>query len=290
MVIINEKILLGLIWSFICKSTLCVAFFFNFDEQELLNSSEMLIIAHRGASGYDPEHTMPSYDLAIEKNVDYIEIDLQMTKDGVLVAMHDDKVDRTTNGAGGVKDYTGQQLKKLDAGSWFNATNTQNASEKYNNLHVPSLHEIIEKYGDKVNYYRETKSPLKYPGMEESLLNVLSEYGLLDEVTVSGKVVIQSYSADSLKQIHSKNEEIPLIQLQGFTDQASISKKEIEEIKAYAVGIGVNVNSLNRKYINEVIDNELLLHAYTVNEYSELKKMKSCEVDGVFTDSLYINQ
>lgn len=134
----------------------------------------MLIIAHRGASGYTSEHTIPSYDLAIKKNADYTEIDLQMTKDGVLVAVHDDKVDRTTNGEGDVKNYTCRELKGLDVGSWFNLTNTQNASEKYFNLHIPSLNEIIEKYGDKVNYYIKTKSFQKYPEMEEKLLNILS--------------------------------------------------------------------------------------------------------------------
>lgn len=107
---------------------------------------------------------------------------------------------------------------------------------------------------------------------------------------MSGKVVIESYSADSIKLIHNKNQEIPLIQLQGFKSQASISKKEIEEIKAYAVGIGVNSKSLNKKYIDEVINNELSLHAYTVNEYSEIEKMEKFEIDGIFTDLLYLNQ
>ena len=78
-------------------------------------------IAHRGASGYAPEHTFNSYDKSHrELGASYIEIDLQRTKDGHLVAMHDETVDRTTNGHGRVEDYTLDELKKLDAGSWFN--------------------------------------------------------------------------------------------------------------------------------------------------------------------------
>ena len=75
-------------------------------EVSILESDKLLIIAHRGASGYAPEHTMESYKLAKELGADYLEIDLQMTKDGQLVAMHDETVDRTTDGEGFVSDFT----------------------------------------------------------------------------------------------------------------------------------------------------------------------------------------
>lgn len=78
-----------------------------------------LIIGHRGASGYAPEHTIEAYQLAAEMGADYLEIDLQQTKDGELVAMHDETVDRTTNGKGLVKSYSLKELQQLDAGSWF---------------------------------------------------------------------------------------------------------------------------------------------------------------------------
>src|SRR5438128_113484 len=79
---------------------------------------EPIIIAHRGASAYTPEHTILAYEAAKQAGADYIEIDLQMTKDGVLVAMHDEKVDRTTDGTGFVKEYTLEELKQLNAGKW----------------------------------------------------------------------------------------------------------------------------------------------------------------------------
>ena len=81
---------------------------------------EPILIAHRGASAYTPEHTILAYEAAKQAGATYIEIDLQMTKDGVLVAMHDEKVDRTTDGNGFVKEYTLEELKQLNAGQSFN--------------------------------------------------------------------------------------------------------------------------------------------------------------------------
>lgn len=79
----------------------------------------MYTIAHRGASGYAPENTFAAFDLAAELKSDMIELDVQLTKDRHIVVIHDDRVDRTTNGTGYVKDYTLKELQTLDAGSWF---------------------------------------------------------------------------------------------------------------------------------------------------------------------------
>ncbi|WP_325167748.1 glycerophosphodiester phosphodiesterase family protein, partial [Staphylococcus cohnii] len=108
-------------------------------------SKKYLNIAHRGASGSTPEHTFVAYDKAIELDADYIEVDLQMTKDNKLIAMHDSKVDRTTDNTGYVKDKNISQIKKLDAGSWFD--------KKYKNEKVPELAEILKKYYKKSNLY-----------------------------------------------------------------------------------------------------------------------------------------
>src|SRR3989442_1668420 len=78
------------------------------------------ILAHRGASGWAPETTLAAYRLALEMKVDYLELDVHMTRDGEIVAIHDTTVDRTTGGKGAVGDFTLDQIKQLDAGSWFN--------------------------------------------------------------------------------------------------------------------------------------------------------------------------
>lgn len=253
-------------------------------KHDLLDSKEVIIIGHRGASAYAPEHTIPSYDLAKEKGADYLELDLQMTKDEELIVMHDNKVDRTTDGKGYVKDYTFSQLKKLDAGSWFNEINPAMANDKYQQTAVPTLKEVIEKYGDSVNYYIEVKSPDTYPGMEKKLLSILKDYGLLGKNQPKDKVVIQSFSEESLRVIHEIKKDIPLIQLQWFENQATISTNEITEIKKYAIGIGINYKSLNEKYIQKLKKHDLLVHAYTVNKKEEIEELKRIGIDGVFTD------
>ena len=148
-------------------------------KHDLLDPNRVVNIAHRGASGYAPEHTMTAYQISHKKlKADYIEIDLQMTKDGQLIAMHDETVDRTTNGTGAVKDKTLAEIKRLDAGSWFNTANPDYAKAEYKGLQVPTVNEIFDRYGKHANYYIETKSPEVYPGMEKKLLETLKDHGL----------------------------------------------------------------------------------------------------------------
>ncbi|KXI82971.1 glycerophosphodiester phosphodiesterase, partial [Bacillus cereus] len=164
-------------------------------------------IAHRGASAYAPEHTIAAYKLGQQLKGDYIEIDLQMTKDGYLVAMHDETLNRTTNGTGLVKEHTLEELKQLKADSSFNEKHPNLAKKEYENAKVPTLEEVIEVFGHDANYYIETKSPDEYPGMEEKLLEIINHYEIQD------KVIIQSFSEESLQKIHNLNINIPLVQL-----------------------------------------------------------------------------
>ena len=143
----------------------------------------VLNVGHRGASGYAPEHTIPAYDLALRMGADYIEQDLQMTKDGVLVALHDDTLDRTARGpknncTGLVIEKTLAQIKTCDVGTWFNETFPQYAKPEYVGLKIPTLEEVFQRYGRSVNYYIETKNPEAAPGMEEELLRLMDKYGL----------------------------------------------------------------------------------------------------------------
>ncbi|MFC7395333.1 glycerophosphodiester phosphodiesterase [Scopulibacillus cellulosilyticus] len=246
--------------------------------------NQILDISHRGASGYAPEHTIASYKLAKKLKGDYIEIDLQMTKDGRLVAMHDETLDRTTNGSGLVKDYTLDDIKKLDAGTWFNKKYPEKANPNYVGLKVPTLGEIIQTFGRSANYYIETKSPDVYPGMEEKLLNILNKYKLIGPNSQSGKVIIQSFSKDSLLKIHSMDANIPLIQLLSYSQNAEISQNEINNIKKYAVGVGPNYQAINRGYVQKVRNNGLLIHPYTVNDKDDMKKLLDWGVTGMFTN------
>jgi len=248
----------------------------NKSDKSILDSNNLLMIAHRGASLHAPEHTIEAYDLARENKADYIEIDLQMTKDNELIAMHDEKVDRTTNGTGKISELTLNHIKKLDAGKWFD--------RELNGLSVATLEEIIQKFGTDVNYYIETKYPKNNFKMEKLLIKTLREYELLENAS-QGNVVIQSFSEESLRKIKELDDKIPLIQLQGYDEIATISKNELEHINNYAVGIGVNSESITKEFVEKVSNQGILVHAYTVNDLSEMNRLKELGVNGIFTDN-----
>ena len=140
----------------------------------------MLVIGHRGASAYAPEHTFASWDRALEIGADYLEQDLQMTSDGVLVVLHDDTLDRTTGGAcrGRVNDHTLAEIRDCDVGSWFNAARPAHADTAYAAERIATLDEVLTRYADRACFYIETKNPAEAPGMEEALLELLDAHQL----------------------------------------------------------------------------------------------------------------
>lgn len=241
-------------------------------------------ISHRGASGHAPEHTFPAYQLGDMMDGDYIEIDLQMTKDGELIAMHDETLDRTTNETGMIKDFNLDEIKKLDAGSWFNETYPEKSRPEYMGLQVPTLREIIEHFGPNNRFYIETKSPEVYPGMEEKLLEILKEYNLVGEDQPAGKIMIQSFSAESLKKIHKIDHTIPLVQLLSYYAPAIITNEEVAKIKGYAVGIGMHFTAISPGYVKKVRDSGLLIYPYTVNEKEDMEMLLDWGVTGMFTN------
>lgn len=270
-------------------STLMIIKIAQSSSEKVLLDDELLIIAHRGASGYAPEHTMEAYRLAVEMGADYIEVDLRMSSDGVLVAMHDEKVDRTTNGEGLINTYTIDELKELDAGTWFNLENPEKANDSYTQAEIPTMKEILEEFGDRVNYYIETKDPENNLDMEDKLMDLLEQYNLLQRDLKKGKVVIQSFNKDSLLKFDAEYPELPLVQLLGLSDPPMISDVEIAEIKSYAIGIGANYDRLNQELIDTVKDADLLIHPYTLNNKEDFEQLKEWGVDGVFTNYVDID-
>ncbi|MBP1969369.1 glycerophosphoryl diester phosphodiesterase [Virgibacillus natechei] len=254
------------------------------NDEDLLSPNTVLNIAHRGASGHAPEHTIPSYETAEEMVGDYIEIDLQMTNDGELIAMHDADVSRTTNEEGLVHNFSLDEIKAFDAGTWFNEKNPERAQPVFSNVSIPTLEEIIERFGPDSNYYIETKTPEKYPGMIEELISLLEKQQFIGPNARKGKVIIQSFSEDGLQEVSQLDPSIPLIQLISYNDTASITNDQMEEIKDYAIGIGANYEHLTEEYVAKVRDAGLLLHAYTVNEEDDMKQLIEWGVTGIFTD------
>ena len=247
--------------------------------------STVLNTGHRGASGYAPEHTIPAYDLALEQGADYIEIDLQMTADGVLVAMHDDTLDRTATAPEGVpEEYctgpviekTLEQIKMCDVGSWF--------GPEYAGEQIPTLEEIFQRYGTSVNYYIETKNPEAAPGMEEELLSLMEEYDLIKPAAKRWQVLIQSFSAESLMKIHELEPSLPLIQLYSSTETSESIQASLAGASTYAVGIGPSQSDVDAALVEAAHALCLDVHPYTVNETAEMEALIALGVDGMFTN------
>jgi glycerophosphoryl diester phosphodiesterase len=251
----------------------------------------VLNIGHRGASAYAPEHTFAAYDLALDQGADYIEIDLQMTADGVLVALHDKTLNRTADAPEGVPERycrglvskkTLEQIKMCDAGSWF-GPEYAGLEEP---LRIPTLEEIFQRYGTSVNYYIETKNPDAAPGMEEELLRLLGEYGLIPDPTEppNWQVLIQSFSAESLMKIHELEPSLPLIQLYWAGTSKSI-QRDLDAVSEYAVGIGPYKKDVDAALVEAAHEHCLAVHPYTVNTVEEMEALIALGVDGMFTNN-----
>ncbi|WP_201006672.1 glycerophosphodiester phosphodiesterase [Pseudomonas cichorii] len=193
------------------------------------------VIAHRGASYDAPEETIPAYTLARDLGADYLEMDLQRTKDGVLIALHDDTLDRTTNIAqvypkrskDPVSSFTLAELKELDAGTWFNKAYPSRARETYAGLQILTLDEVIdiaEGGANKPGLYIETKVPAQFPGIEADLKKALAKRGWLSprpaaaagHVNVAqtpGRVVLQTFDKSSLVLLQKEMPKVPKVLL-----------------------------------------------------------------------------
>jgi glycerophosphoryl diester phosphodiesterase len=248
----------------------------------------VLNIAHRGASGLAPEHTIAAYDLALTEGADYLELDLQMTRDGVLVVLHDATLDRTARGpaadcTGAVADKSREQLRSCEVGSWFNETYPARARAAYVGERIPTLERVFRRYGATVNYYIETKNPETNPGMETELLRLLRVHGLRDSAADHWKVLIQSFSPASLQQIHALDPELPLIQLYPRTGGASV-RGTFAAAQEYVVGVGPSYEDADGPLVAAAAEHCLAVHPYTVNRRPEMEALIALGVDGMFTN------
>ncbi len=189
-----------------------------------------VLIAHRGASAYAPEHTLAAYQLALDQKADFVEPDLQITGDGILICMHDPTLERTTNVADvfpdryrkeaerrtirrrwHAADFTLSEIKQLDAGSWFDS--------RFVDARIPTLMEAIELVIGRAGLYPETKAlgvgEERSFDIERQLLQDLERYSLVaPDLKEVAPVVVQSFSEESLKALrHDLGSALPLVLL-----------------------------------------------------------------------------
>ena len=132
-------------------------------------------IAHRGASSYAPENTHAAFDMAINMGVKHIELDVHSSKDGQLVVIHDDTLNRTTNGNGNVTDHTLKELKALDAGSWFD--------HKYSEEKLCTLEEILVEYKSAVHLHVEIKG--NTPNLAQKTCDMIRSFNAIEKTIIT---------------------------------------------------------------------------------------------------------
>jgi glycerophosphoryl diester phosphodiesterase len=154
----------------------------------------LMVIAHRGASSYAPENTLAAFDLALQMEVRHIELDVDFTSDSHIVVIHDDTVDRTTNGSGPVTSHTLAALREFDAGSWFGA---QFAGER-----IPTFDEVLARYKGRVHIHTEIKG--RSPSLAQRTADLIRKHGM------EGQVTITSFQKVRLEEMRAYAPELPM--------------------------------------------------------------------------------
>jgi glycerophosphoryl diester phosphodiesterase len=208
-----------------------------------------------------------------------------MTRDGVLVVLHDESLDRTARGptadcTGAIATKTLEQVKRCDMGSWFNETYPAQAKPEYVGQQIPTLEEVFQRYGNGVNYYIETKTLGSLQPMESALLGLIKRYDLFEGSINRRQVLVQSFAIDSLLRMHALDSRIPLVLLMS----AGADKLQLQAASGYAFGVGPPVASVTEDTVKNAHALGLAIHPYTVNSEADLERIAALCVDGLFTN------
>lgn len=226
------------------------------------------IIAHRGAMGTHPENTMPAFLEAYRVGADGIELDVQMTKDGALVIIHDERIDRTSNGKGWVKDFTLEELRQLDFGIHF--------SDAFAGTKIPTLEEVLDWVtATPLGIHIELKNGIvRYDGLEDRVIELVRHYQLID------RVVISSFNHYSLVDVHRQHPDI---------ETAILFMEGLYEPWHYARSIGANGLHCNLpvavpEFLAGAAQDGMPVRPFIVNKKKHIQKLVEANCAGIFTD------
>ena len=226
----------------------------------------MLVIAHRGASGHAPENTLAAFKKAVAMGAAFIETDLQLSRDARFVAIHDATLNRTTNGQGAVHDMTLENLRRLDAGSWFGS---QFAGER-----IPTLEEVLEfsKKNDVV-FYLELK-PAGSWGGEHALIGGLRQSGEIPRAVV--------ISFDPSVVLNLRKIEPTL--MTGLLFDGQIEKPIQKALEVGARQLVARGDLVTPALLAEARKNDLQVVCWTVNHPAHIRMLIAAGVNGIMSD------
>jgi glycerophosphoryl diester phosphodiesterase len=229
------------------------------------------IIGHRGASGVAPENTLAAFRRAVEMGAQYIETDLQLSRDARLVALHDDTLQRTTNGRGPVSARTLDELKKLDAGSWFRGGP---GGKRFAGERIPTLEEVLAFGRDHhIGLFLEMKTP-EGSGAERALVEAIRTAGAMDRTRVI------CFDPGVLARVRALE---PLLTL------GLLFSKALRDPVARAVDAGAKIllprtDRVTAKLVAEAKRHELKVVTWTTNDRKKMRKLITLGVDGIITN------
>jgi len=227
----------------------------------------LLNIAHRGASALAPENTMAAFERAVELGADALELDLHLTRDNELVVIHDDTLDRTTDGLGPVHERSLEDLKRLDAGRWF--------GEGFAGERVPTLAEVLQRYAGKVPLALEVKAGSAFfPGIEERVVSTLRRHSATGHVAIAS---FDHYALQRLKEIE------PTIRTAALLVARPVSISALAgPVKADSVALEASL--VSKTEVEACRAAGLQLVVWVVNEPAQMRHFIELGVDGVITD------
>ena len=229
-----------------------------------------LNFGHRGASYHAPENTLAAFRLARGLGADGVELDVQLSRDGIPVVMHDDTVDRTTNGSGAVADVVLCSLKTLDAGGWFSPGS---AGEP-----VPTLAEVFEAVGQDLLLNLELKAVgLEQTGLEQAVASLVARHGM------ESRVLISSFNPMALQRVREADVRLPLALLYGPQLPQETLARWVDGLRPLTA-LHPEYHLLNEGRLSWARQHGCRVNTWTVDEPEDMRRLLALGVDGIITD------
>lgn len=229
-----------------------------------------MIFGHRGASASAPENTIPAFELALLQGADAIELDVKLTADEQAVVIHDQTVERTTNGTGKVNRLQLAEIKNLDAGKFF--------KPEFEGVRIPTLDEVFESVGKRILINVELTN---YSSPRDHLIPIVAD--IIQRHQLEKSVLFSSFSVVNLKHMKVLLPDTPVALLclgglPGIFARSSLLLKTSPRI------IHPNIMDVNGRLVKREHSRHRRVHAWTVNEDTDILRLRDLGVDGIFTD------
>lgn len=242
-----------------------------------------LVIAHRGSSFAKAEHTLDAYRQAIAEGADALECDARLTADGVLVCVHDRRIDRTSDGRGVVSSKTYAELSERDFRSWKPSEEAELSADGGGLMTLRALVELVLAADRPVGLSIETKHPVRYAGLvEERVLDMLRRYDLIHAKPDRPRVRLMSFSEVALRRVREVAPGLETVFLMNRVPMRA--RSGWLPSNARIAGPGIHILRAHPHYVDRVKSAGRRVHVWTVDEEEDIDLCIKLGVDGIITN------